>query len=129
MFRIAAIMAGEFVQKFVNCQTHIAVFAFGYIGAVFAFQIWSVAAPVLKKNDLLFVLQRFFGFFLQQGSEMTFHLLFAVGFFGIGNQNIRKFHFPETLIDSYIAIFTCFSVEITLDGWRSTTKQGFGTMK
>ena len=129
VLRVAAVVAGEFVQKFMYREAYVAVFAFRYIRAAPALQVGCISAPVLKQDDLLVVLQCFSDFFEQQGSEMTFHLFFAVCFFGIGYQNIGQFHLAVTLIESHVAVFSGFGVEIAFDGRSGTAEQGVGTVE
>ena len=75
--RISAVMATQQVAVFMINKRYITVFALRYPVADIAFQPERKAAPVLKKDNLFFICQRFFYFIEQRLRKDRLHPLKA----------------------------------------------------
>ena len=119
-------MATQLVSVLVISQADIAIWALGHMSAGGTFHHWGKTPSVLKKYDLLPLLQGFGHRLDQNFGKMSFHAPFTGRFLDIHQIDFRHQHLSKPIGNGSIAIFLGLGVVHTLNAWRSGTQNNVG---
>ncbi len=98
---IATVMTSQLIVMTVVGKAYIAVRTLGGMPAGITFQDWAKSTPVLKKNDLLVVAQRFPDLFQQSIRKMAGHSFLAVLFLYIYDLYFRLQYIAIPAVEVY----------------------------
>ena len=128
LISIAAIMASQLVQSFMECQADITVLAFRHPSTCVTLNHRSKTTTVLKQDDLFFLVQRFMDILKQQWRERSVHALLAMQFIYIYRDNLRQLYFFIPFFQFHQPVLAGSCIIPGFNGRSSGTQQCLGTI-